>query len=153
VRCGKGVYIRSLARDLALAVGSVGHVVALRRTACGPFSEKTAISLANLEALGHKAARLGHLLPVATALDDIPALALTEGAARRLESGLAIQMSEAAPTGAASAAHATDDRPTHAAPLPEGDAVAQAYCGDRLVAIVRRDGDLLRSTRVFNLAR
>ena len=78
VTCGKGTYIRSLGRDLAVALGTVGHLSALRRTAAGPFREEAAISLPKLEALGHIPALLGALVPVVTALDDIPALALTE---------------------------------------------------------------------------
>src|SRR5207248_6778492 len=87
VGCGKGTYIRSLGRDLAEALGTVGHLSALRRTAAGPFREEAAISLSKLEALGHIPALLGALAPVATALDDIPALALTEAQADRLRQG------------------------------------------------------------------
>jgi tRNA pseudouridine55 synthase len=71
VRSGKGAYMRSLARDLAVALGTVGHIVELRRTAVGPFRESTAIPLASLEALGHIAPASGRLLPVETALDDM----------------------------------------------------------------------------------
>ncbi len=53
VECGKGSYMRSLARDIALALGTVGHVTALRRIAVGPFHEDTAHSLAKLEGVGH----------------------------------------------------------------------------------------------------
>ncbi|MBT5938550.1 MAG: tRNA pseudouridine(55) synthase TruB, partial [Rhodospirillaceae bacterium] len=84
VTSGKGAYIRGLARDLALHLGTVGHISALRRTRVGPFSEKDAISLAKLEELGHNTAAVDILRPVETALDDIPALALTEDEARRL---------------------------------------------------------------------
>ncbi len=92
VVCGKGTYIRSLARDLARRLGTFGHVAAIRRTAVGPFAEKDAISLDKLESLGHSAAALGQLLPVETVLDDIPALALTEVEADRLRQGRAIQV-------------------------------------------------------------
>src|ERR1700694_1624052 len=87
VSCGKGTYIRSLGRDLALALGTVGYLSALRRTAVGPFREEAAISLPKLEALGHIPPLLGVLAPVATALDDIPALALTEAQVGRLRQG------------------------------------------------------------------
>ena len=90
VRSGKGAYMRSLARDLALAVGTVGHVSALRRTAVGPFHETDAISLDSLRALGHIPAASRHLLPVATALDDIPALAVTDSEASRLRCGQSV---------------------------------------------------------------
>jgi tRNA pseudouridine55 synthase len=87
VRSGKGAYMRSLARDLAEAVGSRGHVAALRRIAVGPFNESHGISLDSLKALGHIPAASRHLLPVATALDDIPALAVTDSEASRLRCG------------------------------------------------------------------
>ena len=84
VAAGKGAYMRSLARDLALALGTVGHVSALRRTAVGPFSENDAISLDKLLALGHSAALFEKLLPIETALDGILALVLTEAEGRSL---------------------------------------------------------------------
>ena len=87
VRSGKGAYMRSLARDLAEVVGSRGHVAALRRIAVGPFNESHGISLDSLKALGHIPAASRHLLPVATALDDIPALAVTDSEASRLRCG------------------------------------------------------------------
>jgi tRNA pseudouridine55 synthase len=92
VDCGKGTYMRALARDLGRALGTCAHVVALRRTAVGPFTEKHAISLESLEALGHSAAASGPLLPLETALDDIPALALTEAEANCLRRGQAVSM-------------------------------------------------------------
>jgi len=90
VTCGKGFYIRSLARDLCAATGVEGHVRHLRRTRVGPFAEAGAIGLENLVELGHKAAALGVLLPVETALDDIPALALTAEDASKLSQGRAV---------------------------------------------------------------
>jgi len=87
VRCGKGAYMRALARDLAVALGTVGHIEKLRRTAVGRFTETDAISLETLASLGHSAAASEHLLAVETALDDIPALALTAEEARRLRCG------------------------------------------------------------------
>lgn len=96
VRSGKGAYMRSLARDLAQHLGSVGHVSALRRLSVGGFTEKHAISLDALRglfsldapgALGHSPAAFEHLLPIETALDDIPALALSATEAIRLRSG------------------------------------------------------------------
>ena len=97
VTCGKGTYIRSLGRDLAQALGTVGHLSALRRTAAGPFREDRAISLPKLLALGHIPALLGVLAPVATALDDIPALALTETQADRLRQGQPVLLTRDAP--------------------------------------------------------
>lgn len=85
--CGKGSYVRAWARDLALALGTLGHVVELRRLRIGPFTAEGAISLDKLEALGHSPAALEHLLPIATALDGIPALAVTGPDSVRLRSG------------------------------------------------------------------
>ena len=87
---GKGAYMRGLARDIALAVGTLGHVSALRRTRLGPFKTDDAISLDKLEELGHMAPAEDFLRPVETVLDDIPALAMTEDEARRLKCGQAI---------------------------------------------------------------
>jgi tRNA pseudouridine55 synthase len=70
VACGKGTYIRSLARDIALALGSAGHVSSLRRLSVGPFSEADAISLAFLEGL-----------------EDIPAFPVSAGEAAKLRHG------------------------------------------------------------------
>jgi tRNA pseudouridine55 synthase len=77
-RSGKGAYMRALARDLGRALGTCAHIVSLRRTAVGPFPEADAISLESLQSLRHSAAASEALLPVETALDDIPALALSE---------------------------------------------------------------------------
>jgi tRNA pseudouridine55 synthase len=130
VSCGKGTYIRSLGRDLALSLGTVGYLSALRRTAVGPFREEAAISLPKLEALGHIPALLGALAPVATALDDIPALALTEAQADRLRQGQPVFLTRDAP--------------------PSGT-LLRAETGSRLVALVRSDGASLQPVRVFNL--
>ena len=93
--CGKGTYVRSIARDLGRALGCFGHVSALRRTAVGPFIEKTMILLEDLEALCQKAASgeaslADALMPVETALDDIPALAISRSDAARLTRGQAV---------------------------------------------------------------
>jgi tRNA pseudouridine55 synthase len=92
--CGKGTYVRSLARDIGRALGVFGHVSALRRNRVGAFGESDMISLEPLESLCHRAAAgEGHLadvlLPIETALDDIPALAVTPADAARLQRGQA----------------------------------------------------------------
>ncbi|HYM72892.1 MAG TPA: tRNA pseudouridine(55) synthase TruB [Stellaceae bacterium] len=89
---GEGTYIRSLARDLAEALGTVGHIVALRRLSVGRFGEAEAISLDLATALGHSLFASGHLLPIEAALDDIPALALTADEAARLRHGQKIEL-------------------------------------------------------------
>jgi tRNA pseudouridine55 synthase len=135
VGCGKGTYIRSLGRDMAQALGTVGYLSALRRTAAGPFREASAISLSKLEALGHIPPLLGALAPVATALDDIPALALTETQANQLRHGQPVLLTRDAP--------------------PSG-ALVRAELEGKLVALVRLEvspggGAALQPVRVFNL--
>ncbi len=93
--CGKGTYVRSLARDIGRALGCLGHIKALRREAVGGFSENDMISLEQLTALCHRAAAgeaslADALLPVETALDDIPALAISRADAARLQRGQAV---------------------------------------------------------------
>ena len=90
VACGKGTYIRSLARDLAAALGTCGHVTMLRRTRVGPFHLEQSFTLDALEKLCHRGAVSDALRPVETALDDIPVLALTEQEAVELKHGRAI---------------------------------------------------------------
>ena len=89
---GKGAYMRSLARDLAQVVGTEGHISALRRLKVGPFTENDAISLDELDSIGQIVALEQRLLPVAAALDDIPALRLTEIEASRLKNGQTVSL-------------------------------------------------------------
>ncbi len=83
----KGTYIRSLARDIAKAVGTVGHVTMLRRTRAGPFTLENAISLDKLNAFGHGAPREDIILPIEAGLVDIPALDLSPEQARAVQQG------------------------------------------------------------------
>lgn len=83
----KGTYIRSLARDIAHALGTVGHVTMLRRTRAGPFGLDAAISLDKLAELGHGRRLTEVLLPLGAGLDDIPALSLTPDQAGLLRQG------------------------------------------------------------------
>jgi tRNA pseudouridine55 synthase len=83
----KGTYIRSLARDIALALGTVGHVAALRRTKAGPFGLAQAIALDNLDHLVQEAGLEQLVLPVMAGLDDIPALAIDPDQAAALRQG------------------------------------------------------------------
>ena len=87
MRCGKGAYVRAWVRDLALMLGTVGHVSQLRRTAIGGFSEKDAVPLETLKASMHSPAAFEHLRPISTALDGIPALAVSGQDAVRLRCG------------------------------------------------------------------
>ncbi len=137
VGTGKGAYIRSLARDLAQALGTVGYVSMLRRTSCGPFNEGNAISLDMLADFGHSPASATYVLPVETALDDIPALALTEDEARRLQSGQCLSVLRLAAR----------------ASLPEiapGETL-RAMSDGRLVALARIEDGEVRPVRVLNL--
>jgi len=134
---GKGAYMRSLARDLGTALGTVGHIVQLRRIAVGPFDEKQAISLDKLESLRHSAPLSEYLLPVETVLDDIPALALTETEARKLNQGQAIPVLPVASR----------------SPLKnigQGD-VVRVMAEGRLVALAKINGGEIRPFRVMNL--
>lgn len=83
----KGTYIRSLARDIALALGTRGHVTYLRRTRAGPFGLSNAISLDKLNEIGKGAPLEQVLLPLEAALDDIPALDLDPEQARAVRQG------------------------------------------------------------------
>ena len=86
-RVSKGTYIRSLARDIALALGTVGHVTMLRRTKAGPFTLEPAISLDKLGDLAMAHALEEACLPLTAGLDDIPALTVTPDQARSLREG------------------------------------------------------------------
>jgi tRNA pseudouridine55 synthase len=137
VDAGKGVYMRSLARDLALACGTVGHVAWLRRLAVGPFTEAQAVALARIEALASADDLQRLLLPVSTALADIPALALTAAEAQRLREG----------------------RPVAALPVARRssfqgiarDTVVCAMTEGKPVALVEIRGGEIRPVRVLNL--
>ena len=133
---GKGAYMRSLARDLGTALGTVGHIVQLRRIAVGPFDEKQAISLDKLESLRHSAPLSEHLLPVETVLDDIPALALTQTEARRLSRGQAVPVLPVASR-------------TPFKNISQGDVVC-AMADGKLVALAKIHGGEIRPFRVMN---
>lgn len=94
VDCGKGTYVRALARDFGQKLGCFGHISALRRTRVGPFFEADIISLEKLEELSHIGARcqeMAHVIrSVETVLDDIPALAVNASDAARLKNGQAV---------------------------------------------------------------
>jgi len=93
--CGKGTYVRSLARDIGRALGCYGHIRALRRETVGPFGANDMISLEQLTSMCHRAAAgevslADAILPVETALDDIPTLAVARADAARLQQGQAV---------------------------------------------------------------
>ncbi|MBL4719986.1 MAG: tRNA pseudouridine(55) synthase TruB [Alphaproteobacteria bacterium] len=137
VTSGKGAYMRSLARDLAQAVGSEGHIASLRRLKVGPFTENDAISLDELEEIGQIAALDAQLLPVAAALDDIPALTLTAIEASRLRNGQPVSMLRKVDL-------------QRIADITDGDTVL-AKSQDGPVALVRYSAGEIRPIRVLNL--
>jgi tRNA pseudouridine55 synthase len=135
--CGKGTYVRSLARDMGRALGCFGHVSALRRVAVGPFGEETMILLEQLEAVCHRAAAgeaslADALMPVETALDDIPALAVSRADAARLQRGQAVLLRGR-------------DAPNFRGPV-------YATASGQLVALAELDRGEIVPKRVFNMA-
>ncbi|PZO89358.1 MAG: tRNA pseudouridine(55) synthase TruB [Sphingomonas sanxanigenens] len=123
----KGTYIRSLARDIARALGTVGHVAMLRRVKAGPFTLESAISLDKLEQLGHGRALKDVCLPLRAGLDDIPALSLTPDQAGLLRQGRVL-------------VGIVDTQGLHFAML-----------GETPVALVEATGPEVRVVRGFNL--
>jgi tRNA pseudouridine55 synthase len=148
--CGKGTYVRALARDMGRALGCYGHVIALRRTRVGPFDERDAVSLATLEAALKPAADLDSLPDTAAASAGVP----VSGGPRLL---LPV---ESALTDIAEIPVSTSDAATLArgqsilirgrdAPVLTGS--AYAICKGRIVAIGELSKGTLQPTRVFNL--
>lgn len=133
--CGKGTYVRAIARDLGRALGCYGHVVALRRTRVGPFTEDDAVALADLIAAQEGEARAaelsGALLPVETALENLLRINVTSADAARLARGQSVIL------------RGRD------APIVSG--AAYAMCKGELVAMGEVEKGELRPTRVFNL--
>jgi tRNA pseudouridine55 synthase len=123
----KGTYIRSLARDIARALGTVGHVTWLRRTKAGPFTEGRAISLDTLNEIGKGARLEDHLLPLEAGLDGIPALPLDPESAQAVRQG----------------------RVLSGMPLTDGLYLANA--GRVPVALMEISGGLAKVVRGFNL--
>jgi tRNA pseudouridine55 synthase len=138
IECGKGTYVRALARDLADRLGACGHVSALRRTRVGRFSEQSAVTLELLEDLGHKARQSEVLLPVETALDDIPELAVTAEDAFRLKQGRSIVL---VPRQVESVK----------ARLKPGSRTVSAMAGGSVVALCEMRAGRLEPSRVFHL--
>lgn len=138
MRTGKGVYVRSLARDLAAMLGAEGHVSALRRERVGPFSVENAVTLDSLEEMVHRGAASEGLLPVATALDDIPELAVTDQDAFSLRQGRPIVL-----------------LPRQVETLKgqlQGDArTVSVFLGQTLVALGQLRAGRIEPDRVFNL--
>ena len=137
VACGKGAYIRALARDLGRDLDTAAHVTALRRLSVGQFHATNAISLDFLETLTHSAAAFEHLHPVLSVLDDIPALPISGNEASRLRHGQTLPAISAAARGRFEA-------------LLTG-ATAVAIEGDRPVALVVIKAGAVCPIRVLNI--
>ncbi|ATJ92462.1 tRNA pseudouridine(55) synthase TruB [Acetobacter tropicalis] len=134
VESGKGVYMRALARDVALACGTLGHIIALRRLRVGPFTEADAITLDKIAPNDDNAHASPELLrPVATALADIPALALTADEAASLLHGQALSLV---------------DLMGRIPQTEEGEPV-RAMEGGRVLGICRLEDGLLRPVRIL----
>lgn len=137
--CGKGTYVRALARDMGRRLGCYGHVIALRRTRVGPFSEDESVSKEDLEAAAEDAASesgdgarlMGLMLPVETALEDLLSVNVSSADASRLKRGQAVLI------------RGRD------APIVSG--LFFATCKGQLVAMGEADRGELRPTRVFNI--
>jgi tRNA pseudouridine55 synthase len=126
-RVSKGTYIRSLARDIARALNTVGHVTMLRRTRAGPFGLEKAISLDFLAEAAKPRRLIGAVLPLEAALDDIPALPITPDQAQLLRFGQRL------------------------VGFPEKPGLQLATEGGRPIALVEATADGLKVVRGFNI--
>lgn len=132
VACGKGTYVRALARDMGRTLGCLGYISELRRTEVGHFSEKSAILLDKLRQIVYTNTLGEYLLPLETVLDDIPAIPTTETQAQNLRHGLAIRVPSPEPE-------------SQGAPVKAG-----AFLEKRLVALGLWDDGVFKPQRVFN---
>lgn len=140
VVCGAGTYVRSLARDMARALGTRGHVSVLRRTAAGPFRADQAILLDDLDARSITERQAAAVHPLMAALDDIPALPLTQRQAQQLRLGQTIRF----------LSRQDAARLTRIARIPSDSAIL-AVCQGVPVALVTREGAAIKPQRVLNL--
>lgn len=136
VACGKGTYIRSLGRDLAKTLGTVGSLTALRRTRVGPFTLQDAISLEAVEAMRHIPSDLRGLLAVEAALDGIPAMVLSEAEAVRLRNGQPVPLLRKVDL-------------ERIASLRDGDELV-AMCNEKAIALATYGRGEIRPIRVLN---
>jgi tRNA pseudouridine55 synthase len=131
-RCGKGTYVRALARDMGTELGCLGHLIALRRTRVAPFDEAQAVRLVDLEAAAEKGEDALHalLLPIEAALQDLAAISVGQNDAARLLRGQAVLIRGR-------------DAPTTTGPT-------YATCKGQLIAVGQIEKGQLRPVRVFN---
>jgi tRNA pseudouridine55 synthase len=133
---GKGTYIRALARDLGVALGTLGHVAELRRLSVGRFTLEQAISLDSAVRRRHSLKCSGYLLPIETALDGIPAFALIAAEAARVRCGQRVTPRDIGIR-------------ADIARLAEGT-IATVWCDRTVIAIARVENGGLRPARVIN---
>lgn len=136
VCCGKGTYVRALARDIAAACKTLGHVSALHRQFVGPFSTKDTISLDALEKIEDREGRFEHLLSLESALDDIPALDISLNEAKTIYSGQSLSF----------ISRSQAERLDHLS----WDEPLWLRLDDKAVALAVVTQGCVRSTRVFN---
>jgi tRNA pseudouridine55 synthase len=145
IACGKGTYVRALVRDLAAALSACGHVSSLRRTRVGGFHEGAAISLDKLADLVHRGAGSEAMLPVETALYDIPVLAVTDEDAFRLRQGRPIVL---VPRQVEALRPRLIPRTIGG---QDASRTVSATSGGRIVALCEMRAGRLNPTRVFHL--
>jgi len=143
VHCGKGAYIRSLARDIGRALNSAAHVTALERRSVGKFHIGDAISLDFLQEMGQSARASDAILSVMTVLDDIPAVALTDAEAKKLQFGQKLSLDGQRCSRLRAALNQARDR--------EHTDRAIAVFDGRPVALVALKDSVLSPQRVLNL--
>jgi len=124
VRCSKGTYVRTLAEDIAAALGTVGHLSALRRTASGGFRIEDGVTLAALDAM-NPSERTGRLMPLSGLLGGLPRADLDEAAEGRFRKGQAL-------------------------PYEGTEGLCGVYGGGRVVGLGRSEGGRLHPVRLTN---
>lgn len=132
MECGKGTYVRSVAQDLGRKLGSLGYVTMLRRAQVGKFHESAAISLENLESLGHTPALTEWVKPVESMLDDILAIEVDSRQTQMIRNGQKLLISNPL-----------------AVPGKAGEKAALMSAG-KLIALAELDGLMAKPIRVFN---
>ena len=126
VRCGTGTYVRSLGRDLALHLGTVGHLVMLQRTCVGTFNLDSAISLENIKKISDNSLACV-LLPIRSVLDDIPAVSVSLQKAVKIRHGQAVEIDEV------------------------NSLSISVLCDNKLIALGHVQDNLFYPNRVFNI--
>jgi len=142
VRSGKGFYVRAMARDMAHALGTEGHITALRRTRVGVFEESNAVGLKDLQDLGEQGdagALMSMLAPIETALEDIPLVDISAHDAAQIFNGQSVILLP----------HVVDHWKENRSSNPDDDRLAVAMDGDRAVAIGEVRAGRFQPVRVF----